>query len=134
KPGHLIRLLNRRSPDADDVLEGGNAGIWLPYSLRGAMYGNWTFPVDAEYEFRLRIANFRGANPDVADQTPAAGRGGTGGVGRGGTGGVGRGGTGGVGRGGGGGRGVRAAPTPEELKARDEAARIGAPPRKLILT
>lgn len=40
KPGRLIRLLNRRSPDADDVLEGGNAGIWLPYSLRGAMYGN----------------------------------------------------------------------------------------------
>ena len=131
KPGRLIRLLNRRSPDADDVLEGGNAGIWLPYSLRGAMYGNWTFPVDAEYEFRLRIANFRGANPDVGDQTPVAGRGGSSGAGRGGGGGAGRG---GAGRGGSGGRGVRAAPTPEELKARDEAARIGAPPRKLILT
>jgi len=133
KPGRLIRLLNRRSPDADDVLEGGNAGIWLPYSLRGAMYGNWTFPVDAEYEFRLRIANFRGANPDVADQTPVAGRGGNVAAGRGGGGAAGRAGA-GNGRGGNGGRGVRAAPTPEELKARDEAARIAAPPRKLILT
>lgn len=133
KPGHLIRLLNRRSPDADDVLQAGNAGIWLPYSLRGAMYGNWTFPVDAEYEFRLRIANFRGANPDVA----ADAAGGPGAGGRGGSGGRGaiggRGGSGG--RGGAGiGRGPRAAPTPEELKARDEAARKGAPPRKLILT
>jgi hypothetical protein len=124
KPGRLIRLLNRRSPDADDVLQAGNAGIWLPYSLRGAMYGNWTFPVDAEYEFRLRIANFRGDNGDLVNQTPeekakaaaerrkqfearAAGRGG--------------------------GRGPRPAPTPEELKARDEAARKAAPPRKLIL-
>ena len=42
----------------------------LPYSLRGAMYGNWTFPVDAEYEFRLRIANFRGDNGDLVNQTP----------------------------------------------------------------
>jgi len=127
KPGRLIRLLNRRSPDADDVLQAGNAGIWLPYSLRGAMYGNWTFPVDAEYEFRLRIANFRGDNGDLVDQTPeekakaaaerrkqfearAAGRGP------------------------GGGRGPRPAATPEQLKARDEAARKAAPPRKLILT
>ena len=42
------------------MLSAGNAGIYLPYSLRGAMYGNFTFPVDGEYEFRLRIANFRG--------------------------------------------------------------------------
>ena len=26
------------------------------------MYGAWVFPVDAEYEFRLRIANFRGGD------------------------------------------------------------------------
>lgn len=59
KPTRLARLLNRRSPDANDVLSKGN---YFPYSLRGAMYGTWTFPADAEYEFRLRIANFR---PDV---------------------------------------------------------------------
>ncbi len=60
KPTRLARLLNRRSPDANDVLNKGN---YFPYSIRGAMYGNWVFPVDAEYEFRLRVANFR---PDKA--------------------------------------------------------------------
>ena len=61
KPTRLVRLLNRRSPDAADVLSDGKFGAYLPYSMRGAMYGSWTFPVDAEYEFRLRIANFREA-------------------------------------------------------------------------
>jgi hypothetical protein len=128
KPTRLVRLLNRRSPDAHDVLPSGNAGVYLPYSLRGAMYGTFTFPVDGEYEFRLRIANFRGDNdadlPDeekarrdeerrkLAEQrrlerlkagAPPAPR-------------------------------VPREPTPEELKARDEAARKAAPPRKLILT
>src|SRR6185503_1813504 len=130
KPTRLVRLLNRRSPDAHDVLSSGNAGVYLPYSLRGAMYGTFTFPVDGEYEFRLRIANFRGDNdadlPDdekarradeqrkLAEQrrlerlkaeaagVPPAPR-------------------------------VRRDPTPEELKAREEAARKAAPPRKLIL-
>ena len=40
KPTRLARLLNRRSPDADDVISAGNAGVYLPYSLRGAMYGS----------------------------------------------------------------------------------------------
>ena len=130
KPTRLVRLLNRRSPDAHDVLPSGNAGVYLPYSLRGAMYGTFTFPVDAEYEFRLRIANFRGDNdadlPEeekarraeerrLAEQrrlerlkagaaagAPQAPR-------------------------------VPRVPTPEELKAREEAARKAAPPRKLIL-
>lgn len=62
KPTRLVRLLNRRSPDAADVLSSGNYASYLPYSMRGAMYGSWTFPADAEYEFRLRIANFRGAD------------------------------------------------------------------------
>ena len=60
KPTRLVRLMNRRSQDAYDVLSEGNSGVYLPYSLRGAMYGDFTFPVDGEYEFRLRIANFRG--------------------------------------------------------------------------
>ena len=128
KPGRLIRLLNRRSPDADDVLSAGNAGVYLPYSLRGAMYGNWVFPVDAEYEFRLRVANFRGDTEAANGLSPeerarldaekkkrfeefqaqqkkgaAAPR-------------------------------VRRQLTQEEIKARVEAARTQAPPRKLIFT
>jgi len=130
KPTRIVRLLNRRSPDAHDVLSSGNAGIYLPYSLRGAMYGTFTFPVDAEYEFRLRIANFRGDNDaDLPDEEKArrdeerrklaeqrrlerlkAGGAAATQAPR-----------------------VPREPTPEELKAREEAARRAAPPRKLIL-
>lgn len=130
KPTRIVRLLNRRSPDAHDVLPSGNAGIYLPYSLRGAMYGSFTFPVDAEYEFRLRIANFRGDNDaDLPDEEKArreeerrklaeqrrlerlkAGGAAAAPAPR-----------------------VPRTPTPEELKAREEAARRAAPPRKLIL-
>lgn len=123
KPTRLARLLNRRSPDADDVLSAGNAGTYLPYSLRGAMYGTWVSPVDAEYEFRLRVANYRGDTGDLTDEQKAqqaaerkkrfeefrAAR-------------------------------QKAAAaglpppevTPEQLKAREEASRKAAPPRKLI--
>jgi mono/diheme cytochrome c family protein len=119
KPTVLARLLNRRSPDANDVL---STGAYLPYSMRGAMYGSWVFPVDGEYEFRLRIANFRG-DTEAAGLSPeerakaaeerrqrflALKKGG--------------------GRG-----GPRPEVTPEQLKAREEAARKAAPPRKLIL-
>ena len=139
KPTRLVRLMNRRSQDAYDVLSEGNSGVYLPYSLRGAMYGDFTFPVDGEYEFRLRIANFRGDDDaDITDEErarraeerrklfearklereKAAAAAGTAAPAPGG------------GRGG----GPRREPTPEELKARDEAARKAAPPRKLILT
>jgi hypothetical protein len=43
KPGLIVRLLNRRSQDNYDVLGSGNQGVWLPYSLRGAMYGSYIF-------------------------------------------------------------------------------------------
>jgi hypothetical protein len=139
KPTRLVRLMNRRSQDAYDVLSEGTSGIYLPYSLRGAMYGNFTFPVDGEYEFRLRIANFRGDDGDLTDeerarraeerrkqfearrleQEKAAAAGGTAGAA--------------PARGGRAG-GPRREPTVEELRARDEAARKAAPPRKLILT
>ena len=129
KPTRLVRLLNRRSPDGYDVLSSGNAGIYLPYSLRGAMYGNFTFPVDGEYEFRLRIANFRGDNAtDLTDEDRArqaeerrkafeqrrlerlkAGAGAQE-------------------------PRVPREVTAEELRARDEAARKAAPPRTLILS
>ena len=124
KPTRLARLLNRRSPDANDVLSAGNAGTYLPYSLRGAMYGTWVFPVDGEYEFRLRVANYRGETTDLTDEekarraeerkrrlaqakearlkAAAAGL-------------------------------PPSGPTPEELKAREEASRLAAPPRKIIL-
>jgi hypothetical protein len=59
KPTRLVRLLGRRSHDANDVRSDGSYAAYLPFSIRGALYGTWTFPVDAEYEFRLRIANFR---------------------------------------------------------------------------
>ena len=143
KPTRLIRLMNRRSQDAYDVLSEGTSGVYLPYSLRGAMYGNFTFPVDGEYEFRLRIANFRGDDADITDEERArraeerrklfearrlerekAGAAGAPGAPA----------PGGPGGPGGRAGGPRREPTPEELKARDEAARKAAPPRKLILT
>jgi hypothetical protein len=72
KPMRLVRMMNRRSQDAyDTVVTEGNSGVYLPYSLRGAMYGNYTFPVDGEYEFRLRIANFRGDDADITDEERA---------------------------------------------------------------
>jgi len=141
KPTRLVRLMNRRSQDAYDVVSEGTSGVYLPYSLRGAMYGDFTFPVDGEYEFRLRIANFRGDDGDITDEErarraeerrklfearrlerekAAAAAGGTAAVA--------------PGQGGGRAGGPRREPTPEELKARDEAARKAAPPRKLILT
>jgi mono/diheme cytochrome c family protein len=134
KPTRLVRMMNRRSQDAyDTVVTEGNSGIYLPYSLRGAMYGNYTFPVDGEYEFRLRIANFRGDDADITDEERArraeerrklfeqrrlerakAGASGQGQAAP--------------------ARPARREPTPEELRARDEAARKGAPPRQLILS
>ena len=139
KPTRLVRLMNRRSQDAYDVVSEGTSGVYLPYSLRGAMYGDFTFPVDGEYQFRLRIANFRGDDGDITDEErarraeerrklfearrlereKAAAAAGTAAPAQGG------------GRAGG---APRREPTPEELKARDEAARKAAPPRKLILT
>jgi hypothetical protein len=125
KPTRLIRLLNRRSPDVNDVAD-SSYGVPLPYSMRGAMYGSWDFPANAEYEFRLRIANFRGgdvvvtSNNGTSNSGPGRGRGQ------------------GLGAGAqpgspGGRRGGRAPLTAEQIRAREEAARTAAPPRKLIL-
>src|SRR4051794_3470959 len=121
KPTRLIRLLNRRSPDVNDVAD-PTYGVPLPYSMRGAMYGSWVFPANAEYEFRLRIANFRGGDVVVTSNNgPGRGRGQTQAAG---------------GQPGapGGRRGGRAPVTPEQIRAREEAARTAAPPRKLILS
>src|SRR4051794_11704963 len=66
KPSRITRLLNSRSGDASDAHSKESS---LPYSIRGAMYGSFVFPVDGEYEFRLRVANFRGDS----ERTPLAG-------------------------------------------------------------
>jgi len=102
KPTVLARLLNRRSPDAHDVL---SKGTYLPYSLRGAMYGTWAFPVDAEYEFRVRIANFRNAIEPATPTTPRRSL-----------------------------AAVPRSLTDEQRKAFDDTTRNAAPPRKLLLS
>jgi hypothetical protein len=52
KPTKLVRYMSKKSQD--DPTPGA-----LPYSERGAIYGSFDFPVDAEYEFHLRDANYR---------------------------------------------------------------------------
>jgi mono/diheme cytochrome c family protein len=114
EPSLLVRIKPKRSQDDSPA-----SGDIFPFSLRGALYGNYHFPVDGQYEFRWRYANLRG--PEVTDQ-PGAGVGG-------------RGGRGAAGTGPGGGRrgpGARAALTPEERKALDERNRLGAPPVQMV--
>jgi hypothetical protein len=52
KPTKLIRYLSKKSQDDPTP----NA---LPYSYRGAIYSSFNFPVAAEYEFHLRVGNYR---------------------------------------------------------------------------
>ncbi len=52
KPTKLIRYLSKKSQDDPTP----NA---LPYSYRGAIYGAFDFPVDGEYEFHMRVGNYR---------------------------------------------------------------------------
>jgi len=52
KPTKLIRYLSKKSQD--DPTPGA-----LPYSYRGAIYGSFRFPVDGQYEFRMRVGNYR---------------------------------------------------------------------------
>lgn len=52
KPTKLIRFLGRKSQD--DPTAGA-----LDYSYRGALWATFDFPVDGEYEFHMRDANYR---------------------------------------------------------------------------
>jgi hypothetical protein len=52
KPTKLIRYMSKKSQDDPTP----NA---LPYSYRGAIYGSFDFPVDGEYEFHMRVGNYR---------------------------------------------------------------------------
>jgi hypothetical protein len=52
KPARLIRYMSKKSQD--DPTPGA-----LPFSERGSIYGSFDFPVDGEYEFHMRDANYR---------------------------------------------------------------------------
>jgi len=52
KPTKLTRFMTRKSQDDPTPNT-------LPFSYRGAAYGMFNFPVEAEYEFRMRVANYR---------------------------------------------------------------------------
>lgn len=59
KPTKLIRFMSKKSQDDPTP----NA---LPYSYRGAIYGSFVFPVNGEYELRMRVANYRPRSTDSA--------------------------------------------------------------------
>ena len=65
EPSLLIKIKPKRSQDDSPT----SADIF-PYSMRRALYGTFHFPVDGQYEFRWRYANFRG--PEFAAQPAGA--------------------------------------------------------------
>ena len=105
EPGLLVKIKPKRSQDDSPT----SADIF-PYSMRGALYGIYHFPVDGQYEFRWRYANLRGPEVPISRQAPvrlpderAAARG-------------------------------RGALTPEQRKALDERNRLLAPPVQMVFT
>ena len=52
KPSKLVRYLGKKLQDDPTA----NA---LPFSYRGSLWATYTFPVEADYEFRMRVANYR---------------------------------------------------------------------------
>jgi len=103
KPALLAKIMAKKQQD--DSPSGGQI---FPFSIRGALYGSYHFPVDGEYEFRLRISNLRGL--EVPESQSTAGGTPT----------------------------VRRQPrgplTPEQKKAFDEQNRLGAPPVEMVFT
>jgi mono/diheme cytochrome c family protein len=57
KPGLLASLMPKKGPEA--ALRPSSSGTITPYSIRGAMFGSFVFPVDADYEIRVRVINHR---------------------------------------------------------------------------
>jgi hypothetical protein len=96
QPSLLVRIKPKRSQDDSPA-----SGDIFPYSMRGALYGVYHFPVGGQYEFRWRYANLRGPETAAPNAGAIAGRKGAGG---------------------------RGAMTPEQRKALDERNRLGAPP------
>src|SRR5579864_1781534 len=134
QPTVLAVLLPKKGPE---ISVGSSGGLILPYSMRGAMYLSYVFPVDAEYEFRVRVNNHRDLNgvsynaplEKFLESLEAAKHGPTFQEGA------------GPQEAGGGAprsvkgpRGPRRPPTPDELKAREEKARLAFPPEKMVLT
>lgn len=134
KPTVLAVLLPKKGPE---ISVGSSGGLILPYSMRGTMYLSYVFPVDAEYEFRVRVNNHRDINgvrydaplKDFLDSLEVAKHGPTfqegaapqeGGAA--------------TPRPAKGPRGPRRVPTPEELKAREEKARLAFPPMRMVLS
>ena len=134
KPTVLAVLLPKKGPE---ISVGSSGGLILPYSMRGTMYLSYVFPVDAEYEFRVRVNNHRDQNGvsydaplekfletlEAAKHGPTFQEGAAPQEGGGGT-----------PRPVKGPRGPRRPPTPEELKAREEKARLAFPPMRMVVT
>ncbi|HKD06772.1 MAG TPA: DUF1592 domain-containing protein [Bryobacteraceae bacterium] len=134
EPTLLVQMQPKKGPAA---LLAPGSGVILPYSIRGAAYGTYVFPVDGEYEFRVKVINHRDAGidyngplPEFLTKLEAASHGPS--VQEGAA--LGGGGGGGAGRGGRGGRGPRAPLTPEQLKAREEKDRLAFPPVRMLVT
>jgi len=138
KPTVLALFLPKKGPE---VSVGTSTGVVLPYSIRGAMYASYVFPVDAEYEFRVRVNNHRDMN-GVDYEAPKekflesleAAKHGPPGLQEGAVPEGGAGGEGGVAHVRKGPRGPRKPPTPEELKAREEKATLAFPGVQMVLT
>ena len=105
KPALIAKLMPKKFQD--DSPATGNV---LPFSMRGALYGSFHFPVTADYEFQLRFANYR---PDPPARS--AGNGGASGAGA---------------------RtnGPRRPITAQDRASRDDRARQAAPPVEWVFT
>jgi mono/diheme cytochrome c family protein len=64
KPALIAKLMPKKFQDDSPA-----TGNILPFSMRGALFGSFHFPVTAEYEFQLRFANYR---PDPPRRRGAA--------------------------------------------------------------
>lgn len=67
KPGLLANLTPKKMQD-----DAHASGSVTPYSMRGALYTTYLFPVDGEYEFRWRYGNYRGRGKPVGPGRPFA--------------------------------------------------------------
>ena len=67
KAGLLANLTPKKMQD-----DAHASGSVTPYSMRGALYTTYHFPVDGEYEFRWRYGNYRGRGKPVGPGRPFA--------------------------------------------------------------
>ena len=74
KPTKLARFLVKKNQDDNTSSVNTSSVNVMPYSIRGALYGSFNFPVDAEYEFRMRLTNYRNRNVATSTQGSASKR------------------------------------------------------------